>query len=80
MEAGNSTYSTKSLAPFEECCGEFLGYRTCDDRILIRLRREYSIALPFSLELSRLLADFKSGDQIGILRTNDNGVRVRRLA
>jgi hypothetical protein len=85
MRLENSPCSARSLALFlalfEECCGEFLGYRICDDRIVVRLRREWSIALPFSLEFGRILRDLKAGDQIGVLRTNDDAkpIRVRRL-
>jgi hypothetical protein len=77
MEPGNST--SKSLAPFEECCGEFVGYRICDGGIVVCLRQEWSIALP--PELSRILRNFKPGDRIGILRVDDDAdpVRVRRV-
>jgi hypothetical protein len=79
MEPGNST--CKSLAPFEECCGDFLDYRVCDGGIAVRVRQEYSIALPFSPELSRILRDFKPGDRIGILRVDDDTdpIKVRRV-
>jgi hypothetical protein len=83
MEPGNSACSAKSLALFEECCGKFLGYRIGDDddRIVVQLRQDCSIALPFSLKFSRILRDLKPGDRIGILRVDDdaNPVRVRRL-